>query len=66
MSKAEEMIQSFHPDTAEKFYIKALEMEPNNTDVMDAYAALLLDMDDWDRAKQVTVLGACTNMCISC
>jgi len=53
MAKAEEMIQSFHPDTAEKFYIKALEMEPNNTEVMDSLAALLLDMDDWDRAKEL-------------
>lgn len=29
-------------------------MEPNNAEVLDSYAALLLDMDEFDTAKQIS------------
>lgn len=36
--------------------LKALEMEPNNTQVLDAFAAFLLDFDDFAKAKQISFL----------
>jgi hypothetical protein len=51
--KAEELIEQLHPELAEKFYMKALGVEPHNTLIMDDLATLLLDMDDFERAKEV-------------
>lgn len=54
LAKAEEYVESYDIELAEKFYQRAHEMEPNNTKVLDSYAGLLLEMDDFERAKQVT------------
>lgn len=35
------------------FFKKALEMDPNNTKIMDFYAVFLLDLDDFEGAKNV-------------
>lgn len=54
-SKAEDLIEQLHPELAEKFYLRALELEPENTHVLDDFATLLLEMDDFIRAKEVNV-----------
>jgi len=53
LSKAEECMETLQPELAEKFYLKALELDPNNSKVMDDLAFLLLDMDDFERAKKL-------------
>lgn len=54
-AKAEELIEQLHPELAVKFYTRALELEPENTRVLDDFASLLLEMDDFAQAKEVDV-----------
>jgi len=54
IERAEQYLQT--PDTlelAEKFYSRALELEPNNTSIMDDYAQCLLELGDVEKAAEV-------------
>ena len=56
LKKAEELMETLQPELAEKFFLKALSIEPNNTKIMDSYATLLLDMDELEKAKEVFII----------
>lgn len=55
VEKAEELLDQYEPDTAQKFYEKAMQMDPNHIQLLDSYAHFLLDMDDFNAAKQLLV-----------
>ena len=53
--KAEELLQSINTvPLARQFYAKALEMEPDNTAVMDDYAECLLELEQVEEAAQIS------------
>ncbi len=54
LNKADEFLEQMNPDLAEKFYQRALNMEPDNLRAIDSYAQLLLELGDFDRAKEVS------------
>merc|ERR1712137_1144806 len=55
LSKAEELLQSANTvPLAQKFYERALEQEPNNTEIMDDYAECLLELQEIEQAGQLT------------
>jgi len=51
--KAEEFLASYEVEMAEKFYSRALEMEPTNTKIMDALAAIKMECGDVLGAKHL-------------
>lgn len=51
LGKAEELMLTYQPELAEKFYKRALEMQPSSTDALDAYGSFLLEQDRFDEAK---------------
>ena len=53
LDKADEFVETMKPELADRFYIKALEMDKNNTRALESYAQFLLEMDDFQKAKQV-------------
>jgi len=53
--KAEEFVETYQPELAQKFYEKGLTIDPNHTQLMDSYAQFLLDMDDFVRAKELLI-----------
>jgi len=54
LAKAEELLQSSNTvPLAQKFYARALEMEPNNTQIMDDYAECLLELQEIEQAGQL-------------
>merc|ERR1712063_189915 len=54
LSKAEELLQSANTvPLAQKFYERALEQEPNNTEIMDDYAECLLELQEIEQAGQL-------------
>eukprot|EP01116_Phalansterium_solitarium_P000102 TRINITY_DN10064_c0_g1_i1.p1 TRINITY_DN10064_c0_g1~~TRINITY_DN10064_c0_g1_i1.p1 ORF type:complete len:365 (-),score=101.14 TRINITY_DN10064_c0_g1_i1:291-1322(-) len=53
LAKAEELLLAYNPELAEKFYKRALEQEPTNSDALDAYGSFLLEVDRFDEAKEV-------------
>jgi len=53
LQQAEADFANFQTDLAEKKYVKALEMEPNNTKVMDSFALFLLEIDRLNEGKQL-------------
>ena len=46
-------MDSFHPDLAAKFYERALSLEPQNTEVMDDYAELLVGVGNVGKAVKL-------------
>jgi len=55
LKRAEQYLQSIETvQLAEKFYAKALELEPENTSIMDDYAECLLELDEVDRAGEIS------------
>ena len=55
LSKAEELLQSANTvPLAQKFYERALEQEPNNTEIMDDYAECLLELQEIEQAGQIS------------
>jgi len=53
LQQAEADFSNFQTDLAEKKYVKALEMEPNNTKVMDSFSLFLLEIDRLNEGKQL-------------
>jgi len=53
LQQAEADFANFQTDLAEKKYVKALEMEPNNTKVMDSFSLFLLEIDRLNEGKQL-------------
>lgn len=53
LSKAEELIDEFKYDLAEKFCKRAIDIEPDNIQAMEMYGFLLLQMGDIDQARPV-------------
>lgn len=55
--RAEELLQSLgNVELAEKFYAKALAMEPENTAIMDDYAECLMEIGDVEKAAWISFL----------
>ena len=53
--RAEELLQSLgNVELAEKFYAKALAMEPENTAIMDDYAECLMEIGDVEKAAWIS------------
>ena len=52
--QAEEYIDSFEFDLAQKFCLRALESEPDNLRAIETYGNLLMETGDLDKAKQVS------------
>jgi len=51
LEKAESCIETYQFELAQKFYERALEREPENTEIMNMLGELLVDMGLTDRAK---------------
>ena len=50
----DECVDSFQVDLACKFADRALEMDPDNTQVLDTLASLLVETNDCDRAVEIS------------
>ena len=50
LTKAAEFVEQCHYDIAQKFYLRALEMNPKDTNIMDALADTYLQLDAVDEA----------------
>jgi len=53
LMKAEELVETYQPELAQKFYERGLEVNPNHTGLLDSYAQFLLDKDEFNMAKQL-------------
>jgi len=53
LEKAEELAETYNPELAQKFYERGLQVDPTHTALMDSYAQFLLDLDDFERAKEL-------------
>jgi len=53
LKKADDLVEQFEYDGAERFYEKALQMEPNNTTILDSYAYVKLELDKLEDAQQL-------------
>ena len=56
MLQATEAIDSFNYELAQKFCQRALEIEPDNTRVLETSGTLLLEMGNVDAAKQISLI----------
>ena len=54
--QAEEYIDRFEYEMAQKFCQRALEMEPDNVRALETSGSLLIDLGNLDAAKQVCFL----------
>ena len=54
IQKAEEAVERLDYFIAAKFYQKALDMEPNNTHIMDDFAQTLLELGETSKATQIS------------
>lgn len=52
--KAHEFVEQLQPELAAASFAKALEQEPGNHEVMTDFAALLLDLGDFERAGEIS------------
>ena len=52
--QVDECVDTFQLDMACKFAERALEMEPDNTQVLDRLASLLMETSECDRALQIS------------
>lgn len=50
----EEYTDTFQPELACKFAERALELEPDNTQVLDTLAPVLLEIGDADKAMEIS------------
>ena len=53
--QVDECVDTFQVELACKFAERALEMEPDNTDILDTLAPLLLEVGEVDKAVEISI-----------
>lgn len=55
IEQANNALNKFQPELAAKFYKRAIEMSPNETNLMDAYADVLLQLGEVKEAYELVL-----------
>lgn len=53
LAKAEELVENLQPELAVQFYQRGLDENPTYCPLIDSFAQVLLDVDEFEQARQV-------------